>query len=387
MEVTTGSIPQTGVPFKRDEYDRRCAAVVRQFELAQIDALCVTAVTHLQYLTGYSGRGTYFGPYTVVIVPDERPTFVVREYDEDSVRTESWVEDVVPYTQRADQPKVLARVLHGFGLDHGRVGFELDSWNLAPADMARLEVELPEMTVVDATRVVPAASAVKSESEIVVMREAMAITKMAVATFNASLEEGVSELQVWREMLGAAADAGGPLAPSSTLVFGARTALPHGYPSPYRLGMNEPAFTEVAGVVHGYQPGLCRTAILGRHSAAESLYAVADEALRAGIEAARPGATAGDVDAACREVVGRAGRAKSFRHRAGYQNGIGWSYRGDMSLEPGAEDVLVAGMTVHLPIILFSKGEFAVGCSETLLVTDAGPEVLSGGGGGLVLRR
>ncbi len=247
MKVMTAGIPNTGVPFSRAEYDRRHAAVLRQFEGAGIDALCVTANTHLQYLTGYSGWGTYFGPYPLVLVPGKSPVFVVRTYDEDAVRSESWIEEVVPYRQRGDQAKVWADVLRGLGLEASRVGLELDSWNLAPADVMSLQAKLPGITVVDATKIVPAVAAVKSDAEIEVMRQSMALTKAAVQTFNRSIREGASELDVWVTMSAEAAAAGGTLAPSSTLVFGARSALPHGTPSTYRLQRNQPAFVEVAG--------------------------------------------------------------------------------------------------------------------------------------------
>ena len=67
-----------------------------------------------------------------------------------------------------------------------------------------------------------------------------------------------------------------------------------------------------------------------------------------------------------------------FRHRTGYQNGIMWSDRGNLSLEPDSTDILAPGMTFHMPVILFEKGEYGVGVSETVLVTEQGCEVLSG---------
>ena len=111
---------------------------------------------------------------------------------------------------------------------------------------------------------------------------------------------------------------------------------------------------------------------------AESLHALAEEALEAAIDAIRPGTRAGDVDAACRGVIERSGRPEVFRHRAGYQNGIMWSDRGNLSLEPDSGDVLAPGMTFHMPIILFESGQYGVGVSETVLVTGQGCEALSG---------
>jgi hypothetical protein len=57
--------------------------------------------------------------------------------------------------------------------------------------------------------------------------------------------------------------------------------------------------------------------------------------------------------------------------------GINWSERGNLSLEPGSTDVLEAGMTFHMPIILFEENRYGLGCSENVVVTERGAEILS----------
>lgn len=375
--VTTGSIPMTDVPFPREEYDRRQAAVLSKMEADGVDVLAVTAYSHQEYLSGYDGSGGYFAPFPLILAPGHPPTYVVREYDEDSVRTESCVSEVVPYTQEGDQARAVADVLRRFGLERARIGLELGCWNLAPRDVARLEAELPDLKIVDATRLVPSVAAVKSDVEIDVMRRAMGFTRIAIETLNVSLREGISEAEVAQAINAAVENAGGQMRPY-TLLFGPRTALPHGNPTSYTLERNQPVFTELGGWFHGYAAGICRSAVLGSHPGAESLHALSEEAIQAAIDTIRPGATTGDVDAACRGVIEKAGRSNVFRHRTGYQNGVMWSDRGNLSLEPNSTDVLAAGMTFHMPIILFEEGQYGVGVSETVLVTEDGCEVLSG---------
>ncbi|MER8557004.1 M24 family metallopeptidase, partial [Mesorhizobium sp. M1217] len=95
------------------------------------------------------------------------------------------------------------------------------------------------------------------------------------------------------------------------------------------------------------------------------------------IEVMKPGVTAGAVDAAARKVIERSGRPKVFRHRTGYQTGIHWSERGNLSLEPGATDVLELGMIFHMPILLFGESGRICGCSEQIVITERGAEILS----------
>jgi Xaa-Pro aminopeptidase len=300
----------------------------------------------------------------------------VRKYDEDAARAQSVITEVVTYTQQGEFARAWAGVLRSFGLERGRVGLELGCWNLAPADVSALQAELPDLEIVDATRLLASVAAVKTERELETMRQSMSLTDVAIHTFQRSLREGVTESEVSEAIDRAVKSAGGAIRPY-TLVFGARSRLPHGNPAANPLSKNEPAFTEVAGVKHGYAAGLCRSAVLGRHHGAESLHSLAEEALEAGLAAMKPGVTAGEVDAAVRGVIERAGKRDVFRHRAGYQTGINWTERGNLSLEPNATDVLEPNMTYHLPIILFQAGEYGLGCSENVVVTATGVEVLS----------
>lgn len=370
-------IPLTGVPFPQAEYERRQQKVLEAVASVDLDALLVTTHGHLRYLTGYHGFGGYFAPFFLILVPGRAPTFVVREYEVSTVRAEGCVEEIVPFTQQHDFTKVCADVLRRYGLQGRRVGLELGCWNLAPADVSALQAELPDLKVGDATRLVASVAAVKSELEIGVMREAVALTDLAVRTFHRSLRDGVTEAEVYMTIQGEIYKAGGDLWRSPTLVFGERTKLAHGASARHPIKKNEPAMVEIGGVKHGYVAGLLRSAVLGRHSETESLHPLAEEALEAAIVAIKPGVTAGAVDAAARKVIERSGRPQVFRHRTGYQSGIHWLERGNLSLEPGAADVLEAGMTLHLPILLFSESGYITGSSEHVLVTERGAEILS----------
>jgi Xaa-Pro dipeptidase len=369
-------IPLTRPAFPLEEYRRRQEAVLARVADAGLDALLVTANTHQEYLGGYGGGGTYFRPFPIVVAPGHPLTYIARRYDEDAVRAESVIAQVVPYAQQFEFGSTVAGVLRDLGLDRARIGLELDAWQLAPADVAAIQAELPDATFVDATRVVARVAAVKSPIEIETMRASMAATDAAVRAFWANIVEGRSETEASAAVDAAITEAGGEVRPY-TLLFGARTALPHGGPKDYRLERNQPAFTEVGGMKHGYAAGLCRSAVLGTHAGAESLHSLAQEALEAAIAAIKPGVVARDVDAAARGVFERAGRTDVFRHRTGYQTGIAWSDRGNLSLDPYEEDVIEENMTIHMPIIVFQRGEYCVGTSENVLVTKSGCQILS----------
>ncbi|VIO67556.1 M24 family metallopeptidase [Bradyrhizobium ivorense] len=370
--------PETGIPFPKVEYERRQQKVFEAMARAKLDALVVTALGHGRYLTGYPGYGAYFAPFPLILVPGRVPTYVVREYEVTAVRADSCVEEIHSYTHRQQFAKVCADVLRRYGVHNQRVGFELSCWNLTPADLSALHEQLPDMTIADASSLVALVAAVKSELELGVMRDAIVMTDLAVQTFQDSLRDGVTEAEVAAAIDGAVKKVGGEIRSGNTnIIFGERTKLPHGFPSRHPIRNNEPAMIEIGGAKHGYAAGLVRGAVLGRHPETESLYGLSVEALESAIAAIKPGVTAGEVDAVARKVIDRSARPRAFRHRTGYQTGIHWSERGNISLEPGGAEILQAGMTFHMPLILFGESGHLFGCSEHVLVTEAGAEILS----------
>lgn len=377
MATTFSTIPETGTPFPRSEYERRQQKVLEAMARASLDALLVTAHGHLRYLTGYHGYGAYFAPFPLILAAGRAPAYVVREYEVPAIRAESCIDEIVPYTQQYDFAKACADVLRRYGLQGQRIGLELGCWNLAPADVSALQRQLPNLKVADATRLVATVAAVKSELELEAMRGAMAMTDLAVQTFQRSLRDGISEAEVAAAIEAEVKKAGGELRTTAlNLIFGERTRLPHGAPTRHPIRNNQPAMTELGGSKHGYAAGLVRSAVLGQHPETESLHGLAVEALEAAIAAIKPGVAAGAVDAAARKVIERSGRPV-FRHRAGYQTGINWTERGNLSLEPDAADILEASMTLHLPIILFGEKGYLFGSSEHVVVTERGAEMLS----------
>jgi Xaa-Pro dipeptidase len=80
-------------------------------------------------------------------------------------------------------------------------------------------------------------------------------------------------------------------------------------------------------------------------------------------------------------VIDRAGYTDSFKKRAGYSIGIAfapdWGEGGILSLYTGVTTELKPGMTFHIPVALRVFGQFTVGVSETVVVTEAGCRALS----------
>ena len=121
----------------------------------------------------------------------------------------------------------------------------------------------------------------------------------------------------------------------------------------------------------GYCSDFGRTVVCGEPPAEyERVYETMLAAQEAGRDAARPGALAREVNAACRAPIEAAGLGEYFRHRMGH--GIGLDVHEQPFISVEDETPLEAGMTfTDEPSILW-PGHFGVRIEDIVACAEAG---------------
>ncbi len=157
-------------------------------------------------------------------------------------------------------------------------------------------------------------------------------------------------------------------------------ASPHHEASERVIGPGDVVVVDIGGPMpSGYFSDCTRTYLVNGGGAVpdrvREVYEVVRRAQGAGVDAARPGATAESVDAAARSVIESAGYGEYFITRTGH--GIG--------LEVHEHPYMVAGNTVRLePGMAFSvepgiylPGEFGVRIEDIVVVGEDGPVLMN----------
>jgi Xaa-Pro aminopeptidase len=102
---------------------------------------------------------------------------------------------------------------------------------------------------------------------------------------------------------------------------------------------------------------------------------VVQQAQASGIRALGSRAVAADVDAAARGVIEDAGYGRHFVHGLGH--GVGLQIHEAPMIGPRSTGTLVADMVITVEPGVYLPGRGGVRIEDTLVVTDAGPRILT----------
>jgi Xaa-Pro aminopeptidase len=345
-----------------DRVDRLVGRLAR----AEVDALLVTDLINLRYLTGFVGSNglALIGPQTRMFATDFRYSVqMTQQVDESFDRRQlprnllAAVEDVLPEGQL-------------------RLGFET---SMPVRIHTRLRQVLPErVELVGVDGLVEELRAVKEASEIERIRASSALADQALEQALSHGVGGRSEralalaLEMTMRQLGAQRTSFEPI-----VAAGPQAALPHASPRDHEIQPGEVVLIDWGAQLDGYCSDCTRTLAVGEPGPeAREVYAMVLEAQLAGLTAVRAGAECRHVDAAARDLIDRAGHGEEFGHALGH--GVGLDVHEDPRLAASSAQRLACGNVVTVEPGIYLTDRFGVRIEDLVVVGEEECEILTG---------
>ena len=376
--------------FEKEEYEIRISKVRKSMDEKNIEVLIVTDPSNMAWLTGYDGWSFYVHQCVVLSLESE-PFWYGRGMDANGAKLTVFMqhENIIgypdDYVQNPEKHPMdyLSKILTEKNWAQKTIGVEKDNYYFTASCLESLQRNLVQANFVDSTGLVNWQRTVKSPRELEFIRKAARIVEKMHARIFEVMEPGMRKndlvAEIYHSGITGTEDAGGdytaivPMTPT-----GADASAPHLTWDDQPIPNNSGTFFEIAGCYRRYHCPLSRTIYLGRPPQKYlDVEKAVLEGIEAGLEAAKPGNFAEDIEAAWRKTIAKYGYEKESR--CGYA--IGLSYPPDwgertVSFRKGDKTVLEPNMTFHfMPALWFD--DWGLETTESIVITDSGVETLA----------
>lgn len=341
----------------------RVAKVLETLGERELDALLVTGLVNVRWLTGFTGSSglAVLGHDVCRFVTDFRYL----------TQASAEVPDAFTHEIATDLLEQGAG-----GLPAGRVGFDAD--DLSVRQFERLQELVGEgVELVSAGGLLEELRLVKDEAEIAAVRAAALLADEALTEVLSRGIVGRTERDVALELEFAMRRRGASGAAFPSIVAsGPHGALPHADPRDVAIPEGTLVTIDWGCMLDGYASDCTRTYATGELDPRdEAVYATVLQAQEAALAAVRPGPLGREVDAVARDIITAAGHGEHFGHGLGH--GVGLEVHEGPRLSVKGETALAPGQIVTVEPGIYLPGQVGVRIEDLVVVTPDGHDVLS----------
>jgi Xaa-Pro aminopeptidase len=349
--------------------------------LRTVDALVVTALPNLTYLTNFSGSAG------IAIVAAEQVIFLADFRYVAAIEAMQQAAHACPHlelvTVGGSYDAALADLITRLGAS--RVGFEAANLTVSRHQwlIAALAARGGQVELVATEGIVEAARVIKDEYEASVLREAAGRLSEVARAVVSEVRAGETERAVAAAIDLRLRQAGFERPAFDTIVAaGPNAALPHARPTERSLSEGDLVVLDFGGVYDSYCVDLTRTLVVGRASGrARDVHAAVLRAHDRAVAAVKPGQSRFAIDAAARDSLTEQGMGEAFGHGTGH--GLGIEVHEDPRIVrrrpdiDGRDERVSTGMVFTIEPGAYFPGWGGVRIEDDVLVTETGVELLT----------
>ena len=368
--------------FSNKEFISRINKVKLKMNEKGIEILLISNPANQFYLTGYDGWSFYTPQMVLIHLNDAQPYWIGRRMDAVGAKFTSFLNKnhIVSYpdTYVASTTKhpmnFLVEFIKKKKWHKKNIGVEMDDYYYSAKWHQILKKNLSQSKFVDAFLLVNWVRMIKSDQELLYMKQAGQIANLAMKNAMKKAKPGIRQCDVIAELnkttTSGTKKVGGTFTckPPNAMV-GEYCSAPHLSWTDKKLKKNEIFYLELGGAKHRYHVPLARCIYMGK--APKKIHRIAEiikEGLNSVLDRVKPGVSGHDLEEVWKKVITKYNIEKDSR--IGYPVGIGYPPTwGELttSLRKGDKNIIHENMTFHcIPALWMEK--FGIVISETFVV-------------------
>lgn len=347
-------------------FENRRRKLAAAIAASRLDALLVTELIHVRYLSNFSGSNGALllrKDLSARIATDGRYLTQIAEE----------VPDIEALIERQVATALLSELEGPL-----RVGYEADHLSASALDKLR-EAAGEDITLVPVSGMVEQLRLYKDPTELAQLESVAAVATEALSELIAAgeLAIGRTERQVAADLEYRMRLKGSDRVSFDTIIAsGPNSAKPHHGATDRVISAGDLVTIDYGAHISGFNSDCTRTFVMGHASDfATEIYEVVRAAQAAGVAAARPGVALADVDKACRDIISDAGYGEYFIHSTGH--GIGLEVHEAPAAFARAEGVVEENMTLTVEPGIYIPGRGGVRIEDTLIITQGDPKSIT----------
>lgn len=344
----------------------RIKKIIEKLKENKISSFVVFKKEHIRYLVGLIVSDDYDA--FCLIYGGKLHILTDFRYEEEAFKFRSSSIKII--INKGSKVKAISNILK----NSKKIGFDS---SLSVFIFDKLKKELHNNLLVPISKLIENISAVKDESEIKNIKNALRITEHVFEHHIIPIVKlGVKELDLSAEITyqhklhGAEGDAFAPI-----VLSGARSSLPHGKPGNYSIKKGVLQF-DFGCVVNGYCSDFSRVIIVGKTTKKQKeIYNIVLASQEKAIAMAAPFVKYCELDAVARGHINIKGYGKNFEHSLGH--GIGITNHALPSVGAASADVITPGHVVTIEPGIYIPGWGGIRIEDMVLVKKDAVEVLT----------
>ena len=339
-----------------------------------LDALALVPGSNFRYATG-GNFNLMERPTLLIVSKTYKPIAILPVLEVESFSQLNIDADIVEWQDCDGYQSAFDKGLNKLG-SISKIGVE--GQRMRVFEMQAIENSLPNITIVNAQKLISKMRLIKDHQEIEHLRQAIKIAESALAETIKFVTVNKTEIEIKNFLIQQLYQYGAEAIAFDPIVLAAEnSALPHGHSrNDYHISEGDCLLFDFGATINGYHSDITRTFFVGSVSDEyKNIYKAVLKANEIGKNISKPKLTLHDLDDQVLNSLNDSGYQDLIVHKTGH--GLGMDVHEDPYVMRNNQEVLESGMIITIEPGLYKQGSLGVRIEDNVLITDAGCESLT----------